>query len=432
MPPLRPIPFLPQNIGQQQQDAATDTLDVRIQEVLSRLQPPQQVEVPKPSIGQKILAGLADALMAKAQVLAGAAPTGAGASEGLREQQEAARQQNVKAGEESRRMRNEVVANVITGQQRREDEAAQEGAISARQKADDERQVQNQIRDFITKEYSDLIEKFGPKVNPNLNPNSATINDLMEEKRRLYSDPSVLGSNADPVAEAEMLLKLDKLYPNIEITTTLDEEGRPKRVMKIKDPEEQQAKRTGQMTENQALLWTIRTGQNFAAMTPEQRANEAAKFSQEQRKWVPLKQTESDRYETYLSILSELDELDAMRDASIPGKPFSTSIAESKFRAKAGNLADIILRPRTGATLPPEEFARSQVFLPELGKLGRNQTAAIDVMRDYYQKRLAGFEASHRIPKSQQDAMRRAYRMGFAGIPAIEPDPSEFERVMVP
>jgi hypothetical protein len=145
--------------------------------------------------------------------------------------------------------------------------------------------------------------------------------------------------------------------------------------------------------------------------------------------WKPLNGIDKKNYQDSLQIMRLANELNAMRDANVPGKPFATNIAESVYRAKSDQLRDLIIRLRTGAAMNIDEPKLSKRFTLQLGQLQRNQTAAIDEIMEFYGNGASYIETQNRMSPEQVRALRATMLSGVQGVPRIEMNPNEYDQV---
>ena len=204
-----------------QQDGGLD-IDSAVTDLLGRLSLPQQEPVEPTSLPKKVLAGLADALMARAQVLAGQAPTGAGAREGQRQEQAKKEQANQKTAEGNRQVRNQAVTSLYGRKLEEDAQGRKDKAIADRQAADDARQAEatrlkgeEEVREKTVKSWMDTLMLPGfvqwwKKVNPGvIDPSRDLTPDRIAKIQESYlRDIGMTPEQADTISKAQVVLSM--------------------------------------------------------------------------------------------------------------------------------------------------------------------------------------------------------------------------------
>ena len=409
-----------------------------ISKLLTQLELPAQQEVPEPTVGRKIMSKMSDALMNYASVMAGGGPAGTPAQDKMAGETQRKQAEQTKIGEQNRQTRNAVRVEGFKSQQEADQRAAADSLLRTRQQEDDARASNQKRVDFITSQLADMA-KDGYQADPTVKPEDMGYADLIRIKADFYQKAG-LGKNSKLAAGVQTLLDLEREHPELAPSVQADDEGNLKFTVGFDKPEKAgQAgkRRPGDMTD--AAMLKIQQTWHFNPAAPEflkedgspDRAKIMARIQDIQKDWVPLPPAVSDKLVNLTSLLRSIEEVDRLRDASQPGKPFATTVEEAQFRAVATNLADLIIRARSGATVREDEEEKAKYFRAKLGQLGRNQTAAIDEMKRYYGSLLNGMTVNMRIPQTQLDMLMNPARQANYGdddvIRADSIDPSEWD-----
>jgi hypothetical protein len=110
------------------------------------------------------------------------------------------------------------------------------------------------------------------------------------------------------------------------------------------------------------------------------------------------------------------------------GKWFATDQEESTARAAMANLNSIITVARAGKAQSEQEMKLLAAFRATLGKLTRNNIAAVQEIINYYTGELRLFEDSNQIPPYRRQVMR-GLLSGGVPVGAEGLDPSRYEKL---
>lgn len=403
--------------------------------LLSQLQPYRPPDYTPPTLAKKALAGIADALMQAAVVKAGGTPR-EGANVGRQKaEEEANRQQTAQAEAATAQDRNRLVSDESRQRVAEERDAQRQQATADRQRADDERAARLASQQVIWGGLSKMAER-GWQAPADLDPSAMSMDDFFRMQGEFYKQNG--GERASLLAAGETIAEAAAKFPTLDFGAAVDEQtGKTRWTVSEHDPSKDKsaadAKQPGQMTEAQKANFARLTGRpDFGALPQAEREAIMARMGQDEKAWgKPLPQGLDQEYRGYLSIWANgLDiQSELTHIENTPGKAFATDADEAEFRAKANNLYSIIVKSRAGATQSEQEIALLKQFRVALGRLDRNNLAAIHTVINYYNQQADLIETSQKIPTARRQAMRATALGTGQPIGDSAPDPSRFTPV---
>ena len=417
-------------------------IDTAMTDLLSRLQLPQEQPVQPTSLPKKILAGLADALMVRAQTLAGQAPTGAGARDRQRGEETAQKQANQKTAEGNRQVRNEVVTSLYS-QKLREDadsrsDKRQSDLIASRQAEDDKREEAKSTKAFIRDQLEGMA-KDGFTLDPSLNPDELSIADILALKGDFYKRAGIPDKDARLIAGARTILELDAKHPELNPSFNVDEKtGELSYHVGLdakKTPGQMQARRPpGSLTD--AALLKIQDEYNFNPSAPEfldssgfpDRNKIMAKISEIRKDFIPLPPAQDNELKGHILLEKQAEEILAYLKAHPAGSGarsagFATDDEERAFRALSADFGTKMLQVRAGLTVPAGEFDRYEPIYVQFGKLHANNVAAANQLLKTARDNISlASRKGVAVPQKQVDEMRRRVRNPRAGLQLNDDD----------
>ena len=187
-------------------------VDSMIDSLMQRLQLPQEQPVQKTPVVKKITAAISDALMARAQVLAGGVPTGAGARERQRQEEELQRQRNEQIRQERTQVKRAVTMDVFGQERKRQDalmKQAADDAEAAKKEAKESQKLKLQEREEVIDQWSSLLDMPGfAQWWQSVNPGVVDLNTLDLQKITRIKQKYMVEAGFD-AKRAEILSMLD-------------------------------------------------------------------------------------------------------------------------------------------------------------------------------------------------------------------------------
>ena len=391
-------------------------IDTAMTDLLSRLQLPQEQPVQPTSLPKKILAGLADALMVRAQTLAGQAPTGAGARDRQRQEEESQKQANQKTAEGNRQVRNEVVTSLYS--QKLSEERSRQQAVF-QEGLDRETARQNDVRDAEIRDKDRVASaaleyaKAGGVLPPGFKLSDQTSESMIGIISTGLQSDGVEKKLADSMARALLLVGQN---PNLQIDDVDVSTGKVSLGPKPKEPRDPVSRGGREMTRsgmNPEFLArkSQELGEDLTNLSIEEVNSKLAAFGKERLRWVKLSAAEAEELATYDELIEGSKELlDQITETGVGGAEnffFATSNEAAAFRAKALQYRDVMERARTGATTNPRDTSTYDILYAAMGNLTRNNIAAL-VEAERFFTRIADKRLNYRlVPESQRRAMRQ-------------------------
>lgn len=441
------------NSGKRVAASGVTQQDDPIQRLMAQLDLPQGYEPKPPTITQKVLASLSDALMNYAAVISGGGPVGTPQQDRLRAGQQQERQRADEATSERRSIKNQLVL--------RQEEAKSKAAADADKYSFEAYKKGLDLgADLAKKKYDEAVAdrkaaielwnesiedpEFAASVPKGFDISKASLVDVSNLRYEHLVRKGV------PPEEAKALVALDTLTrtrPDLvqgkRKNISIDEKG--KTSVSLVEPAPAGTGGRGRELTVSGLSPEFlarksqEIGESLFQDDLETVNRKLAAFGKERLRWVKLNATETKELTAYDMLVQGAEELlDDIEASGVGGAEnffFATSDEAAAFRVKALNLRDIMERARTGATTNASDKTTYDTLFAAMGNLTRNNVAALKHAIEFFGKFKRQYMRNRGVPESQMRAMRMQEQSGLsesergeAGqpeLPEVDPEFSE-------
>ena len=390
--------------------------------------PPEPMR--KTSPAELITGVLADALMARATVMQGGIPgEGAFASRrrGEREAHARSLDEHKKAVEKAQV---DAAKSAAERAEKRDFEVFQSNLDMAKSRENNEfisaRATSARVATFM----EELVKERGFELPPDFDLNKTTPNDAIRLAAAHYKNVGLNDEFANMAAAMKFMGGLG-MEP---AAGSVSSEGKPGLQFAPPKSKEEKEKDTGPkpLTAQQRVTAAMQLGEDVTALTDEQIQQKAAEYGKELKSFVKLPAKEGKDWRDAITVVTMAEQIKFMMQGGADGGAATFGFASDDdaraFRAKTDNLRDFITRERTGAAITKDEPELMKNFVITLGRLQKNNMAALNEIIDYYGRSHRMIESQLRIPEAQKRDMILKAR----GIDPMAPEGSISVEVEIP